>query len=219
MGKLLTESEARDIVGTYSKAVTTGSPFARIVDDLRPDYKCLERAVIYSGKVSDSLTGPNLYVEDIQDESRIPLRIMHRSSGISTHDVKRGEVPFKDQVLAINHDYMHNLTKDVLGNSQLEIPGLEPTSTLIVAEDIDMLDLEMVNRWFMAESSTSTPSTSIIWRGGGNFAATSCLTGSRQTTGCHILWTRRPRKASMTVRSPRKNYMLLEFALPTSTKK
>ena len=53
------------------------------------------------GKVSDSVFGDALV-----NASGISLRLMFRNNRISTHDVNRGAIPFKDQVLAINHDHM-----------------------------------------------------------------------------------------------------------------
>ena len=46
--------------------------------------------------------------------------------------------------------------KPVLGSSQFEIEGLSPTSTVIPAENLNLIMVENVVRLFMAESSTST---------------------------------------------------------------
>ena len=81
---------------------------------------------------------------------------MFRNNRISTHDVNRGEIPFKDQVLAFNHDHMHRLVKHVLGSSQFEVDELSPASTVIPAENLKLLMVENVLRLYMAESSTST---------------------------------------------------------------
>ena len=51
----------------------------------------------------------------------VPIRLMFRGNRISTHDVNRGAIPFKDQVLAQNHDHMLNLVKDTLGLSLIHI--------------------------------------------------------------------------------------------------
>jgi len=81
---------------------------------------------------------------------------MYRSNKISTHDENRGEIPFKDQVLALNHDFMLNKVKDILGTSQFEIPNLKPTSTVIPSENLKLFKFENVLRMYMAESSTKT---------------------------------------------------------------
>ena len=81
---------------------------------------------------------------------------MFRGNRISTHDVNRGAIPFKDQVLAQNHDHMLNLVKDTLGSSQFDVEGLLPSSTVIPAENLNLLMVENVQRMYMAESSTST---------------------------------------------------------------
>ena len=95
-------------------------------------------------------------MDKLVTKSGPPLRLMFRNNRISTHDVNRGAIPFKDQVLAINHDHMLQLVKNVLGSSQFEIPGLKPSSTVIPAENLKLIALENVLRMYMAESSTST---------------------------------------------------------------
>jgi len=81
---------------------------------------------------------------------------MFRGNRISTHDVNRGAIPFKDQVLAQNHDHMLDLVKSVLGSSQFTVTGLKPSSTVIPAENLKLVKLENVLRMYNAESSTST---------------------------------------------------------------
>ncbi len=103
------------------------------------------------GKVSDSVFGDSL-----KSAAGVPIRLMFRNNRISTHDVNRGAIPFKDQVLAFNHDHMLRLVVHVLGSSQFHVDGLLPSSTVIPAENLDLVSLENVLRLFMAESSTST---------------------------------------------------------------
>ena len=102
------------------------------------------------GKVSDSVIG-----EDLFTSGGLPLRLMFRNNRISTHDVNRGAIPFKDQVLAFNHAHMLQLVRPILGSSQFEIPGLK-SSTVIPAENLKLIMLENVLRLYNAESSTST---------------------------------------------------------------
>ena len=112
----------------------------------------LRGCTVLEGKVSDSVFGDGLRAAS----SGNPIRLMFRNNRISTHDVNRGAIPFKDQVLAFNHDHMLRLVKAVLGTSQFEVEGLSPASTVIPAENLDLVKLENVLRLYMAESSTST---------------------------------------------------------------
>jgi phosphoribosylaminoimidazole-succinocarboxamide synthase len=51
---------------------------------------------------------------------------------------------------------MLNLVKNILGSSQFSVSGLKPSSTVIPAENLQLIMLENVLRMYMAESSTST---------------------------------------------------------------
>lgn len=146
---MLQENQIRELVKEYGSRVNEGRPIKQIIKD--GDLPRLKGVTVLEGKVSDSVFGENL-----STQSGKPLRLMFRNNRISTHDVNRGEIPFKDQVLAQNHDHMLQLVRDVLGNSQFEVPGLKPSSTVIPAENLDLVPLENVLRMYMAESSTST---------------------------------------------------------------
>ena len=111
--------------------------------------KDVQNLQIYKGKVSTSVFGDGLQYEGG------PLRIMFRSDAISTHDKNRGHVPFKDQVLALNHDFMNNLFGKYLGNSQIYL-GLGAESCVVVAQNLNMINAEFILRRFMARTSTST---------------------------------------------------------------
>ncbi|RMH64712.1 MAG: phosphoribosylaminoimidazolesuccinocarboxamide synthase [Calditrichaeota bacterium] len=146
---LLTEAEARDLVTTYGDRVNEGRPIRQMIED--NELPRLKGAKVLEGKVSDSVFAPDLKTKDGR-----PLRLMFRNNRISTHDVNRGAIPFKDQVLAINHDHMLKLVREVLGTSQFEVDGLHPTSTVIPAENLKLVMYENVIRMYMAQSSTST---------------------------------------------------------------
>ena len=146
---MLSEEKVRDLVVTHGAAVNEGRSVKQLIED--GELPRLSDCTVLEGKVSDSVLGDNLITA-----SGKPLRLMFRNNRISTHDVNRGAIPFKDQVLAINHDHMHRLVKDVLGSSQFEVDGLSPTSTVIPAENLKLLKVENVLRLYMAESSTST---------------------------------------------------------------
>lgn len=146
---MLTENDIRDLVVGFGEIVNEGRTIKQIIDD--GDISRIEGCTIQEGKVSDSVYGVKL----ITDEA-IPIRLMYRGNRISTHDENRGEIPFKDQVLAYNHDHMLNLVKDVIGTSQFDVPSLKPSSTVIASENLDIFAFENVLRMYMAESSTNT---------------------------------------------------------------
>jgi phosphoribosylaminoimidazole-succinocarboxamide synthase len=146
---MLTEQEIRELVAAHGAAVNEGRPIKQLIDD--GELPRLQGCTVLEGKVSDSVFGGALKTA----EGR-PLRLMFRNNRISTHDVNRGSIPFKDQVLAVNHDHMLRLVRPVLGTSQFEVNGLSPTSTVIPAENLKLLMVENVLRLYMAESSTST---------------------------------------------------------------
>lgn len=146
---MLTDSEIKDLVNEYGSRVNEGRPIKQIIAD--NDIPRLTGTTVLEGKVSDSVFG-----DDLKTKDGVPIRLMFRGNRISTHDVKRGAIPFKDQVLAQNHDHMLNLVKDVLGSSQFAVEGLLPSSTVIPAENLNLLMVENVLRMYMAESSTST---------------------------------------------------------------
>ncbi len=82
--------------------------------------------------------------------------MMVRSDGISTHDVTRGSIPFKDQVLAINHTLMSGIVTPSIGTSQIDIPDLQPSSVVIAAENLTQIPVENVLRAYNCKSSTET---------------------------------------------------------------
>lgn len=146
---MLSEKEIKDLVNDYGKSVSEGRSVAELVND--GELPRLNSSTIAKGKVSDSVFGGDLVHRDGR-----PLRLMFRNNRISTHDVNRGIIPFKDQVLALNHDLMLGLVERVLGSSQFKVPKLNPSSTVIPAENLRVIPLENVLRLYNAESSTST---------------------------------------------------------------
>ena len=146
---MLNEQEIRELVTAHGAAVNEGRPIKQLIED--GDLPRLKGCTVLEGKVSDSVFG-----DPLKTPSGKSIRIMFRNNRISTHDVNRGAIPFKDQVLAFNHDHMLRLVKHVLGSSQFEVDGLIPSSTVIPAENLSLVKLENVLRFYMAESSTST---------------------------------------------------------------
>jgi len=146
---MLSENEINELLSEYGSGVHEGRSIQQIIAD--GDIPRLNGCTVLEGKVSDSVFGDSLVCK-----SGLPIRMMFRNNRISTHDVNRGAIPFKDQVLAINHDHMLRLVKSVLGSSQFAVPGLLPSSTVIPAENLKLVALENVLRLYNAESSTST---------------------------------------------------------------
>jgi phosphoribosylaminoimidazole-succinocarboxamide synthase len=146
---MLNETEIRELVAEHGSRVNDGRSIRQLIDD--GEIPRLAGCTVLEGKVSDSVFGNSLV-----SKSGVPIRLMFRNNRISTHDVNRGSIPFKDQVLASNHDYMLGLVTDVLGTSQFEVANLAPSSTVIPAENLQLVKLENVLRLYMAQSSTST---------------------------------------------------------------
>ena len=146
---MLDEQQVRELVNEHGANVNQGRPIKQIIAD--GDIPRLNAATVLEGKVSDSD-----FRDDLLTREGLPIRLMFRNNRISTHDVNRGAIPFKDQVLAFNHDHMLMLVKEVLGSSQFKVEGLLPSSTVIPAENLKLIMLENVLRLYMAESSTST---------------------------------------------------------------
>ena len=159
--QFLTESEARNLVDQY---VANEKPCASTQDILNSGaVPRLKGFYARPGKVSDSIYGgvvkhkgssydnPKLNARD-----ETPLRFMVRTSGISTHDVKRGSIPFKDQILAANHNHMRRMLAPAIGTSQIDVPGREDNAVVIAAENLEQIGFENVLRAYMAKSSTAT---------------------------------------------------------------
>ena len=146
---MLNEQEIRELVATHGASVNQGRSITQLIDD--GEIPRLTGSTVFEGKVSDSVVS-----DELKTAAGKPIRLMYRNNRISTHDVNRGTIPFKDQVLAFNHDHMLRLVKPVLGSSQFEVEGLSPASTVIPAENLQIIKVENVLRLYMAESSTST---------------------------------------------------------------
>lgn len=146
---LLSTQEINELVTEHGAGVSQGRSIGELIAD--GELPRLAGCNVLKGKVSDSVFGEALTTTDGRG-----LRLMFRNNRISTHDVNRGAIPFKDQVLAINHDHMRRLVGGAVGSSQFEVAGLTATSTVIPAENLELVMLENVLRRYMAKSSTST---------------------------------------------------------------
>ena len=164
----LTNNEANRLVDSYLEKESTTSSTQEILNS-----GAIPRLKGYAarpGKVSDSIFGGRgSYIDKstgnlvefenppLNAYDGTPLRIMVRTQRISTHDINRGEIPFKDQILATNHNFMRRLLTPVIGTSQYDVSGLSDNAAVIISENLDNnVDFENVLRAYMAKSSTST---------------------------------------------------------------
>ena len=170
MGEFLTEDGAREIVDKYMTLERVFNSTQEILDS--GPVSRLRGYKVKPGKVSDSVFGGNgsykiknaagktevVEFENppLNTRDGIPLRIMVRTARISTHDITRGDIPFKDQILAANHNFMRRLLAPYIGTSQFDVPGLDDNAVVIAAEDLKTIMFENVIRAYMAKSSTST---------------------------------------------------------------
>ena len=163
---LLPEDQALELVYTYMTSEGRVNTTQEILDSgIIP---ALTGFMVRPGKVSDSIHGGRVAFTNkdgtlveaenpplVTRDGR-PLRIMVRTQRISTHDINRGEIPFKDQILAANHNYMRRLVEPAIGTSQFDVPGLEDNDVVIAAENLQVLPVENIFRAYMATSSTTT---------------------------------------------------------------
>ncbi len=147
---MLNEKQARELMEEYGPTVNEGRTIEELIRDNEIPRLNEEDIETRKGKVTDSVFGENLKIE------YLPLRLMYRTNKVSTHDINRGTIPFKDQVLAVNHEFMRGLVGKTLGDPQFNILNLEPTSTVIPTVNLHMIMIESVLRKYMAESSTQT---------------------------------------------------------------
>lgn len=154
MSNFLTENEANDLVREFMDKVSAITSIQELIN--RGDVPRLKGFKVKPGKVSDSVFGGYEGNPSLNTRDGVPIRLMYRTNRISTHDIVRGDIPFKDQVLAFNHNFMRKIAEPSIGTSQFEIPGLAMNSIVIAAEDLDTIMVEMVLRAYMARSTTST---------------------------------------------------------------
>ncbi len=177
---LLSEAQALDLAYSYMTSEGTVSTTQELLDSgAVPGLKGFS---VQPGKVSDSIYGGTVKftakdgtVIEAENPPLVthdgtPLRLMVRTQRISTHDINRGEIPFKDQILAANHNYMRRLVEPAIGTSQFEVPGLGDSDVVIAAENLRPIPVENIFRAYMATSSTSTSLYQAWKRGDTTFA-------------------------------------------------
>jgi phosphoribosylaminoimidazole-succinocarboxamide synthase len=176
----LTEAQALDLVHNYLTNEGVVSSTQEILDS--GAIPALKGFTVRPGKVSDSIHGGRVAFTQ-KDGTRVeaenpplvtrdgrPIRLMVRTQRISTHDINRGEIPFKDQILAANHNAMRRLVEPAIGTSQFEVPGLADNDVVIAAENLQLIPLENIFRAYNAVSSTSTSLYQAWKRGDKTFA-------------------------------------------------
>ena len=162
---MLDENQARELVKEYISNEEAPVTTQEILDS--GAVPRLQGYIVKPGKVSDCVYGGDVPVKEdgrtidiahngpLQTSEGLPLYFMVRTDRISTHDINRGSIPFKDQILAANHAYMQRMLGDTLGSSQFDV-GLSDTAVVIGAEKLKQIKVENVLRAYMAKSSTST---------------------------------------------------------------
>ncbi len=157
-------AQHKQSVETYLQQSTQFSTTQQILDS--GAIPALKNFQVYAGKVSDCIFGgKHTYYKNGQKQvidnpplltkTKLPMRIMIRTTRISSHDIVRAQIPFKDQVLALNHQQMKRLLQPVLGHAEFDV-GLPATSVITVTENLQQIPFENVIRNYMAKSSTST---------------------------------------------------------------
>lgn len=177
---LLPEDQALDLVYKYLTSEGAVSSTQELLDS--GAVPALKGFTVRPGKVSDSIHGGTVrftrkdgsVVEaenpPLSSRDGRPLRLMVRTQRISTHDINRGEIPFKDQILAANHNYMRRLVEPAIGTSQFDVSGLEDNDVVIAAENLRLIPVENIFRAYNAVSSTSTSLYQAWKRGEKTFA-------------------------------------------------
>ena len=112
-----------------------------------PEIPLLEGAIYYQGKVRANFFGGRLF-----DRNAIPLRVIIATDQISTHDIVRGTIPFKGQILTAISNAMLDYISGSIRSSQISTPG----PNVVIAENCTPIDFEMVLRKYMAKSTTET---------------------------------------------------------------
>jgi len=115
----------------------------------------LKGAKVYSGKTSDCVSenadGKKLYNKDGNE-----VILMVRSSRISTHDIGRGTIPFKDQIQSLINNLMHGIIRHLADYSLIELYTVKPGSPVSLHHNLDQFLIEAVLRTHLPKANTST---------------------------------------------------------------
>jgi phosphoribosylaminoimidazole-succinocarboxamide synthase len=146
MTEFLTESQIKQLVEKNLDQAIDAEVIEEIIDANKiPE---LEDADYYQGKVRANFTGAKLHYKN-----GTPLRVIIATDQISTHDMVRGAIPFRGQILTDISNRMLSLTVAHLPNAQRFAPA---NSMVVIAENCRPFMFEMVWRNYMCKSSTET---------------------------------------------------------------
>jgi phosphoribosylaminoimidazole-succinocarboxamide synthase len=146
MGPILGESEIKQLVEQHlDKAVDAAFIGEMVAGGAVPMLRNCHR---YQGKVRANFSGNGL-----KTKNGVPLRVLVATDQISTHDMVRGAIPFRGQILTDISNAMLQLTAAILPNAQRYAPA---SSAVIIAENCTPFLFEMVWRSYMCKSSTET---------------------------------------------------------------
>ncbi len=146
MGEILGHTQIAKLVeDNLDKALDAAGMAALVAGGALPE---LKGADYYQGKVRANFTGSGLV-----SKSGVPLRVLVATDQISTHDMVRGAIPFRGQILTDISNGMLEITKSVLPNAQLYAPA---NSAVMIAENCAPFMFEMIWRTYMCKSSTET---------------------------------------------------------------
>ncbi len=146
MRDFLSETQIKQLVENHLDKAIDAKFIADIVTS--GEIAELDGADYYQGKVRANFTGSRLLAED-----GAPLRVIIATDQISTHDMVRGAIPFRGQILTDISNEMLRLTAAYLPNAQRFAPA---NSMVVIAENCDPFMFEMVWRCYMCKSSTET---------------------------------------------------------------
>jgi phosphoribosylaminoimidazole-succinocarboxamide synthase len=156
---------AQDLAAEFITKDNPGLSTQEIIEEgLIPQLKGF---TVVPGKVSDSIHGGHGSFTDKNDKiiefenpplnnsNGDPIRILVRTGRISTHDISRGIIPFKDQVLSLNHNFMRKLVDFLMPHAQLDA-GLSDTAVVSFAKNLDGFPVEHIIRAYPAKTTTTT---------------------------------------------------------------
>ncbi|MDJ0782605.1 MAG: phosphoribosylaminoimidazolesuccinocarboxamide synthase [Desulfosarcinaceae bacterium] len=146
MGALLAQADIAKLVEENLDKALDSAGMAALVES--GDLPALQGADYYQGKVRANFTG-----SDLMSKDGIPLRVIVATDQISTHDMVRGAIPFRGQILTDISNTMLEITREVLPNAQRYAPA---NSAVVIAENCEPFMFEMVWRMHMCKSSTET---------------------------------------------------------------
>src|SRR3989344_334689 len=118
-GSFTVDADKEPVYGSLSESRLTDKTYFEVTEDGKTKRKV---TISFENSPFDTPDGT-------------PVRSMVRTKRISTHDILRGEIPFKDQALAMNHNFMRKVLSFAIGTSQYET-SLPDNSVVIAAENL-----------------------------------------------------------------------------------